>query len=566
MVIRENLPAWMTREYLETAHDRDYWIDISSKSNDPIDHITCKDHKYRCRRLKKQLKANFFKEALQDAKGDSSRIWKAIDKAFNTVTRKRSKIKLQGIDDPATNAKLLNDFFIDIGPSLDRDLGPETDIITESVLDCPPLTLHLTDETEIRKIVSGLSISTASGDDGFSPRIIKAGLPVFIPLITHLINKSITCRIVPPKWKHACITPIYKAGDQGEPNNYRPISVLPTISKIAEKVIKFQLQGHLDRNHIVTDCQFGFRKNHSTEACVLSMLNTLYEDTDAGKIGGVIFIDLKKAFDTVSHNILLRKLTSIGISNSSLPWFDSYLRGRTQLTRVSGKSSDQRDISIGVPQGSILGPVLFQIYVNDLPTYMSSCQISMFADDTAIYASAHMHMELELALQDDLHSVSQWLLHNRLSINAKKSKVMLVGTNAKLRCNPELKLFINNVRLENVTEYLYLGVMLDSGLKLNLHVQFVYDKCIKKLGLIAKTRHLFDRQTSRLLYITIVLPVIDYCSSVYMVANQTELDKLQKLQNVALRLINQLSAMCPVYELHHRAKIDTLATRREKAY
>ena len=447
----------------------------------------------------------------------------------------------------------------------DDDLGPETNVVSETSIDCQPMTLKLTNEKEVSKIIAGLSVHTASGDDGFSAKIIKAALPVFVPLITIIINKSILNQVVPQKWKHACITPIFKSGDRGESTNYRPISVLPTMSKIVEKVIKLQLQSHLDSNHIITENQYGFRRNHSTEACVLNMLNTLYEHADKGELGGVIFIDLKKAFDTVSHKILLRKLLSIGISQTSLPWFDSYLGGRTQLTRVSGKSSSNKEISIGVPQGSILGPILFQLYVNDLPNYLSTCKISMFADDTAIYTSATSHLELQLALQDDLHSVSQWLLHNRLSINAKKSKVMQVGIyTAKLRNSPELNLYINHVRLENVDEYLYLGVMLDSGLRMNAHVQMVYDKCVQKLGLIAKTRHLFDSATSRLLYITTLLPVIEYCSSVYMVANQTELEKLQKLQNVALRMITQMDLMCPVYELHQRVRIDTLATRREK--
>ncbi len=188
----------------------------------------------------------------------------------------------------------------------------------------------------------------------------------------------------------------------------------------------------------------------------------------------------------------------------------------------------------------------------------------MFADETAIYATASSMTELELILQDDLHSLSQWLLYNRLSINVKKSKAMITGSLPKLKVTRKPNLFINNVKLDVVEEYLYLGVIIDSGLKFNSHVSSTYYKCVNKLGLICKTRHLFDYHTSRLLHMSTILPVIDYCSSVYAVANQNELERLQKLQNVALRVISKQGARCPIYELHHRVQLNTLATRREK--
>ena len=270
-----------------------------------------------------------------------------------------------------------------------------------------------------------------------------------------------------------------------------------------------------------------------------------------------LFLDLKKAFDTVSHSIMLRKLSAIGVSASSVKWFDSYFSDRTQLTRVSGKSSSEKPIRIGVPQGSILGPILFQIYVNDLPGYIAKSSVSMFADDTAIYSSAETHEELELILQDDLHSVSQWLHYNRLTINASKTKVMKIGTTHKLRSMPELNLHINNTRLGNVSEFLYLGVLIDSGLRMSAHVDMTHDKCVSKLGLISKTRYLFDMKMAKMLYISTVLPIFDYCGSVFMVAPAKDLERLQRLQKVALRIILKADYRTSIYVLH------ALATRRE---
>ena len=172
--------------------------------------------------MKRNLKKDFFRVALEEAKGDSSKVWKAVERAYNSVTRKKSKIVLNGVEDPLSNAEVLNSFFSDIGPKLDDLLGPDPNVITETVVECNPLILQPVSEAEIRKIVINLSLNVASGDDGFSPKIIKAALPVFVPIITALVNKSIRSKVVPNKWKHACITPIYKSGDKGEPNKLSP--------------------------------------------------------------------------------------------------------------------------------------------------------------------------------------------------------------------------------------------------------------------------------------------------------------------------------------------------------
>ncbi len=224
MTVSEDPPPWITREFSEVSKDRDYWNKKNIQSDDPIVSITCKAYKNRVRWLKKSLKWDYFRLALEDAKGDSSRVWRAIDRAYNTVSRKHTKIWINDIKNPTENAELLNKFFIEIGPTLNQDLGPDPDVKTETTLSCPPFLLHLTNEAEVTKIIQNLSIHTASGDDGFSARIIKAALLVFIPIITTLINWGIKQKVVPKKWKHACVTPIFKSGNKSEANNYRRAS------------------------------------------------------------------------------------------------------------------------------------------------------------------------------------------------------------------------------------------------------------------------------------------------------------------------------------------------------
>ncbi len=306
------------------------------------------------------------------------------------------------------------------------------------------------------------------------------------------------------------------------------------------------------------------RKNHSTETCCLSMLDKMYQKLDEGCLGGVVFLDLKKAFDTVNHNVLLRKLKSLGVSDQSNKWFKSYLCGRSQMTKIDNVCSTKQEIRHGVPQGSILGPLLFLIFINDLNTSVELCGTSMYADDTAVFYFAKDMDELVLSIQYDMQSISCWMNENRLSLNVSKTKFMLIGSKQRVTRAGNIGVSLNGERVESVETFKYLGVILDQQLHFHSHIEHIVDKVTSKLGLLYKTRTLFDQKTALMLYKALITPHFDYGCLLYEVAPEYQLKRMQVIQNAAARLILTARPETPIYQLHETLHLDTLATRRSK--
>ena len=243
-----------------------------------------------------------------------------------------------------------------------------------------------------------------------------------------MFNTSIETSQFPNLWKLG-VTPIFKGGDRSEKSNYRPISILPVILRLFEKLIADQLYQYRNENNIFSSNESGFRQLHSTLTCLLKNTDDWYSGLDLGKLVGLVFIDLKKAFDTVNHDILCQKLNCYGIHQRELLWFESYLSNREQFCRVNGIDSEINSINIGIPQGSCLGPLLFIIYINDLPQAVLYSSVSMYADDTSLcYQSLDIN-HLNGAIDNDLGKLEKWLMGNKLSLKAMRTQSMLISTN-----------------------------------------------------------------------------------------------------------------------------------------
>ncbi len=566
MRISDSLPKWVTAEYMSACDERDHHFKIYCRNKTEANHNRMKRSRNYATNLKKALKRDYFRKSINENRGNSKNLWNSINEAFGKKKAASAPItKIGDSTDPLQMAERMNDYFSTIADELASQFPDEPPTRTEKVFNQPKFHFVQVDENAVEKLIKGLSLSTAVGVDGISPRILKCALKPISILISKLVNKSLNSGIFPDELKVARVSPIFKSGDRTDPGNYRPISVLPTVSKIFERVVHSQLSNYLDMYQLLSNGQFGFRRHHSTETCCLAMLDKIYKKLDQGCLGGVVFLDLKKAFDTVNHTVLLRKLSSLGVSDPCLAWFASYLSNRRQTTKVEDACSSEQTVLHGVPQGSILGPLLFLVFINDLCDSIELCGTSMYADDTAIFYLADSDDELQISLQYDLQTVSYWMRENRLSLNTSKTKFMKLGTKTRLKKSKPFSLSLNGDIIEEVSTFKYLGMTLDSQLQFIAHVDKVVDKTTAKLGLLYKTRWLFDQQTALTLYKSLITPHFDFGSVIYEVTPKYQLQRLQIVQNAAARLILLADPRCPVYELHENLNLDTLATRRAKS-
>ena len=397
----------------------------------------------------------------------------------------------------------------------------------------------------IAEAIHDLRPSTSCGVDGLTSRLLKqAGPSIFKPLL-HIINLSIEHGIFPDAWKIGCITPLFKESDASNPSNYRPISIFPCLGKVCERIIHTQLYGYFTEQNLLTEDQSGFRKGHSTGSCLVDFLGNIYTNIDKGNLCGVLFLDLKKAFDMVDHSILTSKLRNYGIKSGTVKWITSYLCGRLQVTKVGWEISCPSTVDCGIPQGSILGPLSFTIYVNDLPKAVTSSKINLYADDTALTVISKNANELEENLNKTLSEVSIWFKANKLSLNITKSKVMCFGTNPQLTKLSNITVQHDNVILEKVSHYKYLGVTLDSRLSYSHHIGYIESKVIKRIGVLGRARHFLSEDTCIYLYKQLIITLMDYCDHIYAGTTQKCKVTLQKLQNSAARCILYADKMTP---------------------
>lgn len=342
--------------------------------------------------------------------------------------------------------------------------------------------------------------------------------------------------VVPDLLKIAKVIPVFKSGDEKVIMNYRPISILPVFSKIFEKVVFNRLQNYLDKNNILHHNQFGFRPNLSTSLALLQLTDEISKASDDGKITIGIFVDLAKAFDTVDHKILLKKLNHYGIRGTALNWFESYLLNRVQYVMVNRAKSRSANVICGVPQGSILGPILFLLYINDLNIVSNIVRMIMFADDTNLFLTGKSVKEIEESLNRELGLLAEWFQANLLSVNVSKTGYIIFSN--KINDGIKINLHMNNLEITRQYETKFLGLILNYNLKWNKHVEIIVNKISKNIGIISKVRHLLPLGLTRTLYLTLVEPYISYCNLVWSRPEKTVLlETIHKIQKKYCRLI-----------------------------
>ena len=387
------------------------------------------------------------------------------------------------------------------------------------------------------KKILGLKLSSTLDILDIDTKLLKLSAYLISPSLTHVYNLSLCQGIVPMDLNVARVTPVFK--NKGQPNdvsNYRPISVTSHFAKILEDVVKEQLVSFLTQYSLLSPNQFAYIKGRSTQLALHTMTDKWLQSIDSGEITGACFLDLSKCFDTVSHSILLEKLKTSGIMNTELKWFDSYLAGRTQVVRCNGSISKPCHLPIGVPQGTVLGSLLFILYANDLPDNLSTGTSIMYADDITLFYSAKSLQTVESCLQKCVNKTISWLKSNKLAVNPSKSNSMLIGTRQRIK-KSTLNISINDCTVKFTNTFNLLGVIIDNNLSWKDHIIHISKKLSSKIGLIKRLYHILPRSVLLKLYEPLFQSNLDYCITVWGHAANKYINLLQRLQNRLARVV-----------------------------
>ena len=494
--------------------------------------------------LIRQSKENHFNKYFSDNVKNLRETWKGIK---NIIQMKNNTGSLptcifdngSSITDPIEIANTFNTYFSSIGEVLQSKIH-STHLSFTRYLKNPnihSLFISPTDTNEISNLISNLKNKKASGPNSVPTSVLKHLNSEISVVLSNLFNLSFSTGVFPDILKTSSVLPLFKKGSKLSCGNYRPISLLSNISKLLEKLMYSRLYSFLNIYNCISELQFGFRAKHSTSHALISITEKIREALDTGHFACGIFIDLQKAFDTVDHDILVSKLEYYGARGVVKNWFSSYLHNRKQFVTINGFNSSLNVIHHGVPQGSVLGPLLFLIYINDLNISVKNSMVHHFADDTNLLYINKSLKVLCKKVNYDLKGITNWLNANRISLNVNKTEFVIFRSPRKL-INYEINIRLNGQRLYPSSYIKYLGVLLDEHLSWKPHTNELIKKLNRSNSMLAKIRHYVNKNTIRSLYFSIFYSHINYCCQVWGQNGNCLLNKILSLQRSALRIID----------------------------
>ena len=470
------------------------------------------------------------------ARGDRGGLWRVLRPVLGSKREQREV--------PRMTPDALNDYYVTVGP---RTAASVPAPIAHVPVRLPRVVtsefcVQTVDIDALHAAIVTMKPSGSTGLDGISVLMLQRFFLGAGHALLDVVNSSLASGFVPRAWKHALVTPIPKGKVSAEPSDTRPISLLPAIMKVVERIVQSQLTGYLEQNDLLADAQHGYRKHRSTESALHVITDKILHAMDSGKISLLVCLDLSKCFDVVPHSKLLEKLALYGIDTA---WFQSYLSDHTQQVRI--RSAEGRDMlsrsrgnDIGVFQGGALSCILYMLFSNDLSLHVpDDVTIVQYADDTQLLVSGRKKdiQRLTTSMEHALRKVFDWFCHNGMKLNAKKTQMLVLGTPAMLRNLPPVTLRFSGSVIPDSGVVKNLGVMLDRHLSFEAHVDYMTKKCTGILIALSHARHVVPRKTMKCIVEALALSIVRYCLSVYGSCGATQLHRVQKMVNFCVRVV-----------------------------
>nr|CAI5854676.1 unnamed protein product [Callosobruchus analis] len=571
------LKPWITEGLILSIRKRDQLKKLLSQNpNNIIMQNNYKHYRTILSNLIKKTKYQYYKNKLQSNKGDIKKTWDTIKEVTNEKTNKRDiNIILNAngemISDLGQIASEFNSYFCNIGHQLARNINPTDKNFKEKSETCSE-SCYLTPITanELIDLISSLKNNVKGEEDQIAAEILKQNHKDLLAPLLHIINCILSTGVFPSILRKAIIVPVFKHGNEKLTSNYRPIALTSTVSKLVEKCIKIKLQSFFEKKDILSNSQYAFKRNSSTEHCLVRVTEMILGGLDVGNRVVGIFLDLKKAFDTVAHHLLLQRLHKIGIRGIVYRLIESYLKDRTKKVKIGDTISEPQAVVCGVPQGTVLGPILFNVYVNDVLSILDEeGAVFCFADDTVIIVQGETWETVIKKSEIAVSNAMCWLEHSLLSLNIEKTKFLTFAHTSRTLPTVQ-RLRIHNVncdgletcvcgnKIERVESIKYLGVFLDQKLNWKDHIYYVTKKVRKLIHKFFELRHILSSKMLKIVYASLIESIITYGIVAWGGASKTSISPLQIAQKYVIKIMLLKNRRYPMELLFQVSKLLTV--------